>query len=290
MSTEKPVNRRRLPEWLRRGVVDIETTRPVRKLLADLQLNTVCDGARCPNKCECYSNHTATFLILGEKCTRQCRFCAVGYDEAPYVNPQEPENVAKAVDILGLKYVVITSVTRDDLPEGGAEHFVRTVQAIKALEKDIAIEVLVPDFQGNMESVAHVLDSGINVFNHNVETIERLYSKVRPQADYKRSLEVIKFAKEYKPEILTKSGLMVGLGEQFHEIETVCQNLSAHMCDILTIGQYIQPTKQSVCVEKYYTEEEFETIKQMIRPIDFKKVIAGPLVRSSYKAFEAFRD
>lgn len=288
MSPEDHDTRRRLPEWLRRGVVDVETTRPVRKLLSELRLNTVCDGARCPNKCECYSSLTATFLILGSKCTRNCRFCAVDHDKKPYVDPQEPENVAKAVQILGLKYVVITSVTRDDLEDGGAGHFVKTVQAIRQLTPEVAIELLVPDFQGNQESIRMVLDAGINVFNHNIETVERLYNDVRPEANYYRSLELLKYAKEFKPEILTKSGLMIGLGEDISEIEKVCQDLRAYQCDILTIGQYIQPTKASVVVKKYYTEDDFDVIKQMTRQLDFKKVIAGPLVRSSYKAFEAY--
>ncbi|MEW5819036.1 MAG: lipoyl synthase [Cyanobacteriota bacterium] len=280
--------RKRLPSWLKKGIMDTDKTRIVRKLLLDLNLNTVCEGAKCPNKGECYARNTATFMILGNECTRDCKFCAVGFNKNPDYDLNEPENVAIAVKELELQYVVLTSVTRDDLADGGAGHFARTVLKIKELMPGVLIEVLVPDFKGAVKSVETVLDSGVDVFNHNVETVKDLYNKARPQADYKRTLELIKYAKEYSTKVITKSGFMVGLGETDAQILELCRDLLKHKCDIVTIGQYIQPTKQSLMVEKYYTESEFTIIKEMIQPLGFKKVVAGPLVRSSYNAFDVY--
>lgn len=280
--------RKRLPSWLKKGIMDTDKTRIVRKLLLDLNLNTVCEGAKCPNKGECYARNTATFMILGNECTRDCKFCAVGFNKNPDYDLNEPENVAIAVKELELQYVVLTSVTRDDLADGGAGHFARTVLKIKELMPGVLIEVLVPDFKGAVKSVETILDSGVDVFNHNVETVKDLYNKARPQADYKRTLELIKYAKEYSTKVITKSGFMVGLGETDAQILELCRDLLKHKCDIVTIGQYIQPTKQSLMVEKYYTESEFTIIKEMIQPLGFKKVVAGPLVRSSYNAFDVY--
>jgi len=282
--------RKRLPHWLKKGIIDSEETRQVRKLLKDLNLNTVCDNARCPNKGECYSKNTATFLILGNVCTRNCLFCAVKNGEIQPVNAEEPKNIAIAVKKLNLKYVVITSVTRDDLADGGAGHFVDVVNQLKKLNTDVFVEVLIPDFQGNELSLKNVLDTPINILNHNIETVKELYIKARPQADYQQSLNLIKSAKEYNPKVLTKSGFMVGLGETIDQIKQLCQDLHAHKCDIVTIGQYIQPTKNSLIVDKYYTEEEFNSLKQLAQDIGIKNVVTGPLVRSSYKAFETFID
>ena len=280
--------RKRLPHWLRTGIIDTEKTRTVRKILAELNLNTVCDGARCPNKCECYSKNTATFMILGDKCTRDCKFCAVDYSSSPYCDQKEPENVAIAVEKLGLKYVVITSVTRDDLNDGGAHHFASTVKNIRVIDNDVAIEVLVPDFKGDKKAVEKVIDSGINVFNHNIETVKELYSVARPQAVYERTLELLKYAKEYNSNIVTKSGFMVGLGETEDQIEVLLNDLYANKCDIITIGQYIQPTKKSLMVDRYYTEDEFDKFKTRALKIGFKNIVSGPLVRSSYRAYETY--
>lgn len=283
-------SRQRLPQWLKKGVIDSEKTRQVRKLLKDLNLNTVCDNARCPNKGECYAKNTATFLILGNICTRNCLFCAVKNGDIQPINTEEAKNIAIAVKELDLKYVVITSVTRDDLPDGGADHFVDVVTQVKTLNPNVFIEILIPDFKGNSISIKKVLDSPINILNHNVETVKRLYKKARPQADYQQSLNLIKLAKEYNPKVLTKSGLMVGLGETTEEIKQLCQDLYNHKCDIVTIGQYIQPTKKNLIVEKYYTDEEFQQLRQMAESAGRIKVVAGPLVRSSYKAFETFME
>ena len=288
MSFDSSKERKRLPEWLRTGLIDSEKTRKVRKLLAELNLNTVCDGARCPNKCECYTKNTATFMILGDKCTRDCKFCAVGQSDKPVYDLNEATNVAIAVKKLGLKYVVITSVTRDDLEDCGAGHFVKTVQNIKDIDSNVAIEVLVPDFKGDKTAIEKVIDSGINVFNHNIETVKELYDRARPQAIYKRSLEVLRYAKEYNPNIVTKSGFMVGLGETEEQVEILLQDLSGQKCDIVTIGQYIQPTKRSIIVDRYYTEEEFSFLKTRAFEIGLKKVVSGPLVRSSYRACETY--
>lgn len=289
MTFESDITRKRLPEWLKTGLIDSDKTRTVRRLLKELHLNTVCDGARCPNKCECYSQNTATFMILGDKCTRNCKFCAVEHDCSPVLSSEEPANVAEAVKKLKLRYVVVTSVTRDDLEDGGAAYFVDTVKRIKGMDKEILVEVLVPDFRGNLFALERVLDAGVDVLNHNIETVKLLYEKARPQADYQRSLDLLRHSKEYRSDIITKSGFMVGLGETEPQIIQLCQDLFSHKCDVVTIGQYIQPTKNSLMVEKYYTEDEFLHIKQMIRHLGFKQIIAGPLVRSSYKAFEAYQ-
>ena len=290
MSSDFHKQRKRLPDWLRKDIIDSDKTREVRRLLKDLNLNTVCDGARCPNKGECYANNTATFMILGSSCTRKCMFCAVGHSDSPIYDSNESKNVAEAVKKLNLRYVVLTSVTRDDLSDGGASHFAETVRRIKDIDPNIIVEVLVPDFLGNFKSVDRVLDSGIDVFNHNIETIKDNYNKARPQAIYERSLEILNYAKECNQKMLTKSGFMVGLGEIDSQLESLLFDLDNHNCDIVTIGQYIQPTKASLLVEKYYTEDEFDAITKIAQQFSFKKVVAGPLVRSSYKAFEIYLD
>jgi len=290
MSTDCHKQRKRLPDWLRKDIIDSDQTREVRRLLKDLSLNTVCDGARCPNKGECYANNTATFMILGSSCTRKCMFCAVEHSDSPIYDSNESKNVAEAVKKLNLRYVVLTSVTRDDLSDGGASHFADTVRRIKDIDPKIIVEVLVPDFLGNFKSVDRVLDSGIDVFNHNIETIKDNYNKARPQAIYKRSLDILNYAKECNQKMLTKSGFMVGLGETDSQLELLLFDLDYHKCDIVTVGQYIQPTKASLLVEKYYTEDEFDAITKIAQQFSFKKVVAGPLVRSSYKAFEIYQD
>lgn len=278
--------RQKLPEWVKRGIIDTETTRTVRKILRENKLNTVCESARCPNRNECYSKNTATFMILGNTCTRNCRFCSVNTGLPEHVNPDEPELIAEAVKKLGLNYVVITSVTRDDLEDGGATHFANTIKAIKNMDPEIKVEVLTPDFQGSLDSINIVLEARPNVFNHNIETVKYLYPEVRPQAEYKRSLEMIKYIKSKNPDIYTKSGLMVGLGENFKQICELFEDLKEHNCDIVTVGQYIQPTRNHLKVHNYLTPEEFEQIKQLALKIGIKYPICAPLVRSSYKAKE----
>jgi len=280
--------RSKLPDWLKRGIVDTDKTRLVRKILKEKKLNTVCDSARCPNKGECYSCNTATFMILGNTCTRNCRFCAVNKGKPECLNMEEPANIAQAVKELGLDYVVITSVTRDDLPDGGAGHFAKTITEIRKLTPVAKIEVLTPDFQGNTDSINIVLQAKPDVFNHNIETVERLYPEIRPMANYKRSIEFLEYIKKVAPEVKTKTGLMVGLGETREELINVFEDLKEISCDIVTIGQYIQPTLKSAEVKKYYKPEEYKDLERIALDIGIKQPVFGPLVRSSYHAKESY--
>ena len=278
----------RLPEYLRRGIIDTDATRKVRQLLKESGLTTVCDAARCPNRNECYSCNSATFMILGDRCTRNCRFCSVTTDKPLPPNPQEPELVANAIKELGLKYAVITMVTRDDLSDGGAEHISKTIREIKKINPQIKTEVLISDMQGNKEALKTVLEASPDVLNHNVETVKSLYKTVRPQADYIRSLGVLKFSKEYAPHIITKTGIMLGLGETEPEILELFDDLVSVKCDILTAGQYIQPTKQHIEVNRYLPPDEFESLQKKALESGLKQAVFAPLARSSYKASEAF--
>lgn len=275
----------RLPEYLKRPIIDTEKTKKVRRVLKENCLNTVCEGARCPNKNECYTKNTATFLIMGAVCTRNCRYCNISCAKPQPLDKNEPKNIAKAVKELGLKYVVITSVTRDDLPDGGAEHFVLCLEEINKLTPNVKIEILTPDFKGDTKAINTIIKNihPPTVFNHNIETVETLFKIARPQADYRQSLTILKYIKE-NSNIITKSGLMVGLGENFAQIEQTLQDLKDAKCDIVTIGQYIQPSKQHLTVEKYYTLEEFEELKLLARKVGIKNYQIGPLVRSSYNA------
>lgn len=275
----------RLPEYLKRPIIDTDKTKTVRKILKDNCLNTVCEGARCPNKNECYQKNTATFLIMGSVCTRNCRYCNISCEKPLPLDKNEPKNVAKAVKELGLKFVVITSVTRDDLPDGGAGHFAECLKEIKKMTPEVKIEILTPDFKGDTKSIDTVINSAPNVFNHNIEAVERVFKTARPQAIYKRSLQVLKYVKD-NSDLLTKSGLMVGLGETFEEVEQTLVDLKNVGCDIVTIGQYIQPSKQHLQVEKFYTLEEFEELKALAKKVGIKNYQIGPLVRSSYNAAE----
>lgn len=282
----------RLPEYLKRPIIDTEKTKNVRQILKTNCLNTVCESARCPNKNECYQKNTATFLIMGNVCTRNCRFCNITCEKPQPLDQNEPQNIAKAVKELGLKYAVITSVTRDDLPDGGAEHFKKCVEEIRSrikceMTNCVKIEILTPDFKGNKNALDTIIKAVPDVFNHNIETVPRLYKTARPQAIYQRSLDVLKYVKENST-ILTKTGIMVGLGETFDEIEQTLIDLRNINCDIVTIGQYIQPSKAHLPVEKYYNLEEFEQLKALAEKIGIKNYQFGPLVRSSYKAFEIF--
>ena len=274
---------RRLPDYLKRNIIDNEKTKTVRRILKTKCLNTVCDGARCPNKNECYEHHTATFLIMGNVCTRNCKYCNISTAKPEPLDKNEPKHIAEAVQELGLKYVVITSVTRDDLPDGGANHFAECIKEIRNLSHDIKIEILTPDFQRKDGALDTIIEAHPDVFNHNIETTRSVFKTARPLGDYDLSLNVLKYIKQ-NSDIKTKSGLMVGLGESMEDIEQTLIDLKNVECDILTIGQYIQPSKQHLEVVKYYTLEEFEELKQLAQKIGLNKYQIGPLVRSSYNA------
>lgn len=274
---------RRLPDYLKRNIIDNEKTKTVRRILKTKCLNTVCDGARCPNKNECYEHHTATFLIMGNVCTRNCKYCNISTAKPEPLDKNEPKHIAEAVQELGLKYVVITSVTRDDLPDGGANHFAECIKEIRNLSPDIKIEILTPDFQRKDGVLDIIIEAHPDVFNHNIETTRSVFKTARPLGDYDLSLNVLKYIKQ-NSDIKTKSGLMVGLGETIEDIEQTLIDLKNVECDILTIGQYIQPSKQHLEVVKYYTLEEFEELKQLAQKIGLNKYQIGPLVRSSYNA------
>ncbi len=274
---------KRLPQYLKRPIIDTEKTRNVRRILKTNCLNTVCENARCPNKNECYTNNTATFLIMGNACTRNCRYCNITCEKPEPLDKNEPEHIAKAVKELGLKYTVITSVTRDDLPDGGAEHFANCIYEIRRVSPETKIEILTPDFKNNKKALDKIINAHPDVFNHNIETVKELFKTIRPQGNYRTSLEVLKYIKQ-NSNITTKSGLMIGLGETFEQIKETLENLHRVNCDILTIGQYIQPSKAHLPVEKYYTLDEYEKLKELAASIGITRYQIGPLVRSSYNA------
>ena len=275
--------RTRLPEYLKRPIIDTEKTREVRKILKVNCLNTVCENARCPNKNECYTKHTATFLIMGNNCTRNCRYCNITCAKPEPLDTEEPKHIALAVKALKLKYAVITSVTRDDLDDGGAEHFANCIYEIKNLCPETKIEILTPDFKNNKNSLDVIIKAKPDVFNHNIEMVKEVFKIAHPQGNYQNSLDVLKYIKE-NSDIKTKSGLMIGLGETFEQIKSTMKDLNEVGCDILTIGQYIQPSKEHLEVSKYYTLDEYEILKQMAKESGFKNYQIGPLVRSSYNA------
>jgi lipoic acid synthetase len=261
----------------------------MRSLLLRYGLNTVCQGALCPNQGECFGKGTATFLILGRTCTRNCTFCAIPSEERPPApDPGEPERIARATAELGLKHVVITSVTRDDLPDGGAAHFAETVSALKKNGARVIVEVLIPDFQGSLQALETVVHSGPDIINHNLETVPRLYPEVRPQADYRRSLHLLQMVKEIDPGKISKSGLMLGLGEERQEVLQVMADLREVSCDLLTLGQYLQPSGKHHPVVRYIPPEEFEELQRRGEDLGFKGVFSAPLVRSSFHAAEIF--
>ncbi len=282
------MERKRLPEYLKRGIIDTEKTKLVRSILKNKCLNTVCEAARCPNKAECYSKNTATFLILGNICTRNCRFCNISGGKPAPLDRTEPYKVAQAIKELDLKYAVITSVTRDDLPLQGADMFALVIEETRKLVPDIKIEVLTPDFEGVEDLIDIVVDAKPDVFNHNVETVKRLYPKARPLANYERSVNFLKHIKERSPKMVTKTGLMVGLGETFDELYEAFADLKSVNCDIVTVGQYMQPSKKHLDVEKYYTDEDFKKVVELAHKTGIKHIVASGLVRSSYRAFETF--
>ncbi|MCA9117144.1 MAG: lipoyl synthase [Planctomycetaceae bacterium] len=276
--------RRRLPRWLKRPLPQpgMQFTSGV---IDDLRLETVCESAKCPNRSECWSHSTATFMILGNVCTRPCGFCSVPKGKTEQLQLDEPERVAEAAARLGLRHVVITSVTRDDLPDGGADHFYECVLAVRE-RTGAAVEVLTPDFMGNNQAIDRVVEARPDVFNHNTETVPRLYHRVRRNANYQRTLDLLARVKQLAPDMPTKSGLMLGLGESMQEVLDVCGDLRATGCEMITIGQYLQPTPEHLPVERYVPPEEFDEIGDLIRKLGFKLVASGPFVRSSYHAGE----
>ena len=277
--------RPRLPEWLRKPRTNFQSVHALKADLRRLNLHTVCESARCPNMHECFSRGAATFMILGNLCTRGCGFCSVPKRKHPgALDSAEPANVARMAAELGLRYVVITSVNRDDLEDGGSRHFARTVAEVRRALPDARIEVLTPDFCGDLDAVARVLDAGPDVFNHNMETVARLYGHVRPQANYRQSLDVLRFAKQYRRQALTKSGLMLGLGENPPEVEALLRDLRDANVDVATLGQYLQPTRRNLPVAEYVSPAQFDAYRDYGLSIGFKMVFSGPLVRSSYMA------
>lgn len=280
-----PTPTRRLPSWLKRPLPAGNENFFTHNLLRELKLETVCENARCPNRPECYSRRTATFMIMGNVCTRPCGFCSVPKGMPDSLEDDEPARVAEASHRLGLRHVVITSVTRDDVPDGGAEHFARCVREVRA-RTGAAVEVLTPDFLGDNAAIDCVIHSRPDVFNHNTETVPRFYRKVRGRAEYQRSLDLLKRVKHVAPDMVTKSGLMLGLGETRDELLETLADLHAVRCDILTLGQYLTPTLKHVPVARYLPPEEFDELAELARTIGFKKVNSGPFVRSSYHADE----
>ena len=272
------------PKWLKAKAPGGENYKKVKQILDTYGLHTVCESADCPNVGECFEELTATFMILGDTCTRSCQFCAVKKGETSPPDKEEPERISRAVKELGLRYVVITSVTRDDLPDGGAECFEETILSLKKNIPGCKVEVLIPDFKGSLESLEQVIKAGPDVLNHNVETIERLYQRVRPQADYRRSLGVIETALRLSANMVTKSGIMLGLGENADEVSQTLVDLVNAGCQLLTIGQYLRPSDRHFPVERYYSPEEFAYWGSRAEETGFKKVESGPLVRSSYHA------
>jgi lipoic acid synthetase len=275
----------RKPEWIRIRLATDNKVSQLKNLLRKNHLVTVCEEASCPNLNECFGHGTATFMIMGDKCTRRCTFCDVGHGRPDPLDPNEPANLADTVHVMKLKYVVITSVDRDDLRDGGASHFTACVQAVREKNPDIKIEVLVPDFRGRMDKALDAIASGLpDVFNHNIETAPRLYKQVRPGSDFAWSLSLLKQFKQRFPNIPTKSGMMLGLGETDAEIEQVLRDLRAHDVDMLTLGQYLQPTRHHMPVDRYVTPQQFVELGTLAKSLGFTHVASGPLVRSSYHA------
>lgn len=287
--TSKKDKAKRKPEWFLIKTPLGQNYSEVRNLLSTLDLHSVCQEANCPNRAECFGDKTATFLILGDICTRGCTFCNIKRGRPGEVDENEPERVARAVKKLGLEYVVVTSVTRDDLPDGGALIFAETIRAIRKINPGCKVEVLIPDFRGDSDALKTVLEAGPDVLNHNIETVERLYDEVRKGADYSRSLELIGRVRRLKPEMITKSGLMVGLGETIDEIKTALRDLVQAGCQLLTIGQYLAPSDKHHAVDRYYTPEEFAELKKIAIVLGFLGVVSGPLIRSSYQASKMFK-
>lgn len=276
---------RRHPDWIKVSAPGSANYLRLKRMMREKNLHTVCEEARCPNIGECWGNKTATFLILGDTCTRGCRFCSIDKGKPLALDPEEPRNVALMVKDLGLNHIVITSVNRDDLPDGGAAHFAKTVFWVKNLKPGIRVELLIPDFEGNLNALKTVVHSGIEILNHNVETVPRLYGKVRPGHTYECSRDILKTAKSMRPEILTKTGLMLGVGETREEVLATLEDLRANDVDIVTLGQYLQPSPRQLKVDRYLTPDEFQEFKSAGEKLGYRHVESGPLVRSSYHAW-----
>ena len=286
MSITQPLRPTPIPPWIRVRVTEGDNFKELKQIVRGSRLHTVCEEARCPNIFDCWSRRTATFMILGDVCTRACRFCAVTSGRPTELDLGEPLRVAESVAELGLKHAVITSVDRDDLKDGGAGIFARTIRAIRRRSPATTIEVLTPDFQGDFDAVRTVVEAGPDIFNHNTETVPRLYSRIRPKAVYANSLALLRQVKALAPQMVSKSGLMVGLGETEDELLEVFRNMRAHDIDVLTVGQYLRPSKTHAEVVRYYRPEEFVRLKVLALEMGFGHVEAGPLVRSSYHADE----
>ncbi len=278
-------NKKKKPDWLK-VKYNQESVDEIANLMKDLRLNTVCKEASCPNMGECYKKHTATFMLLGSNCTRNCKFCNVTDGKPQLVDKNEPENVAQAVKKLKLKHVVITSVTRDDLEDGGAMHFAKTIQEIRKVSKDVTVEVLIPDLQMNKEALDSIIEAKPEVLNHNLETIKEFQEEIRPQANYERSLNVLSYCKEKDPSIITKTGFMLGFGETNAQVEVLMDDILATGCNILTIGQYLQPSKDHIEMVEYASLEDFKRYKDVALEKGFLYVASGPFVRSSYEALD----
>ena len=276
---------RRHPDWIKVKAPGNPNYLRLKHILREKNLHTVCEEARCPNIGECWGNKTATFLILGDTCTRGCRFCAIDKGKPVALDPEEPRNVALVVKDLGLDHIVVTSVNRDDLPDGGAGHFAKTVFWIKTLNPQIRVELLIPDFDGNLQALKTVVESGIEILNHNIETVPRLYGKVRPGHSYECSLNILSEAKKYRDDVLTKSGLMLGVGETYNEVIATLEELRDKKVDIVTLGQYLQPSNRQLKVDRYVTPDEFKEFAMAGKKLGFRHVESGPLVRSSYHAW-----
>jgi lipoyl synthase len=276
---------RRHPDWIKVKAPGNPNYLRLKHILREKNLHTVCEEARCPNIGECWGNKTATFLILGDTCTRGCRFCAIDEGRPAALDPEEPRNVALVVKDLGLDHIVVTSVNRDDLPDGGAAHFAKTVFWIKSLNPQIRVELLIPDFDGNLQALKTVVESGIEILNHNIETVPRLYGKVRPGHTYECSLNILTEAKMFRDDVLTKSGLMLGVGETYNEVIATLQELREKKVDIVTLGQYLQPSNRQLEVDRYVTPDEFKEFKMAGEKLGFRHIESGPLVRSSYHAW-----
>lgn len=276
---------RRHPDWIKVKAPGNPNYLRLKTLMREKNLHTVCEEARCPNIGECWGNKTATFLILGDTCTRGCRFCAIDKGKPLALDPNEPRNVGLTVKDLALDHIVVTSVNRDDLPDGGADHFAQTVYWIKKLNPAIRVELLIPDFAGNLDALKAVVNSGIEILNHNIETVPRLYGKVRPGHTYECSVNILKTAKQLRPEVLTKTGMMLGVGETKDEVIATLHELKANQVDIVTLGQYLQPSAKLLKVERYLQPDEFLAFKELADKLGFRHVESGPLVRSSYHAW-----
>ncbi len=285
IKVEPSTSVQRKPRWIRAKAPTSAEAMRVKKLLREHKLVTVCEEAACPNLGECFSHGTATFMIMGEICTRRCPFCDVAHGRPEPLDTDEPANLARTIGLLNLKYVVITSVDRDDLRDGGAGHFADCIRAVRETNPQIRIEILVPDFRGRMDTALAIMEQAPpDVFNHNLENVPRLYKKIRPGASYAWSLKLIQRFKQMCPNVPTKSGLMMGLGESFDEVVEVLKDLRAHDCDMLTLGQYLQPSLHHLPVDRFVTPEEFDRLAEVARELGFKHVASGPMVRSSYHA------